>query len=71
MATVAYEVRGMTCTHWVRTVKSKVSGVTGVASVEVDLVARRVIVTTESTPDTEAVRSAIEQAGYELIADER
>jgi copper chaperone CopZ len=61
----------MTCTHCVRTVKSNVFGVAGVASVEVELEAGRVIVTSEGTPDAEAVRSAIEQSGYEFIPDEQ
>lgn len=62
--TITYSVPGMTCDHCKRAVSSELGAVTGVAGVEVDLDTKLVTVTGESLDD-EALRAAIEEAGYE------
>lgn len=62
--TITYMVPGVHCGHCEAAVKAEVEGVTGVATVEVDLDAKRVTVSGEGLDDG-AVRAAIEEAGYE------
>jgi copper ion binding protein len=61
-----YSVTGMTCEHCVASVREEVSEVPGVTDVDVDLASGRVVVTSESTVDDDAVRAAVEEAGYQL-----
>ncbi len=60
-----YTVTGMTCSHCVLSVREEVAEVAGVASVDVDLDARRVTVAGERLDDA-AVRAAIDEAGYDV-----
>jgi copper chaperone len=66
MTTTTYVVNGMTCDHCVRAVTAELSQVAGVAGVEVDLASGTVTVTSDGPLDDEAVRSAIDEAGYEM-----
>ena len=65
MSTSTYTVTGMTCGHCVSSVKEEVGEVPGVTGVDVDLESGRVDVSGDS-PDAEAVRAAIREAGYEV-----
>ncbi|MBN9151156.1 MAG: heavy-metal-associated domain-containing protein [Cryobacterium sp.] len=59
----------MTCGHCVSSVSEEVGTLDGVESVEVDLNAggvSRVTVASQSALDLEAVRAAIDEAGYSL-----
>ena len=67
MTTATYTVRGMTCGHCVSSVKEEVSEVTGVREVEVDLATGSLTVTSEQPVDEAAIRSAVEDAGYQLV----
>ena len=58
-----YQVTGMTCSHCVLSVEEEVSEVEGVESVDVELASGRVTVTGDSFDD-EAIRAAVEDAGY-------
>lgn len=63
-------VTGMTCGHCVASVTEEISGIAGVASVDIALEAGGTsVVTVESSAalDTDTVRSAIEEAGYALV----
>ncbi len=60
-----YNVTGMTCEHCVAAVSSTVGALSGVSSVDVELASGRVVVHGGSVDD-EAVRHAIEAAGYSL-----
>lgn len=62
-----YSVNGMHCDHCVASVREEVSEVPGVARVDVDLEAGRLEVEGEGFTD-EQVRTAVEEAGYELVA---
>jgi copper chaperone len=62
-----YNVSGMSCEHCVAAVSSELGELPGVAAVEVDLSSGAVIVHA-SKIDDEAVRDAVEEAGYSLAA---
>jgi len=64
--TTTYTVTGMTCTHCVQAVTSEICELPGVDSVEVDLAASAVTVTSAAPLPVEAVRAAVDEAGYEL-----
>jgi copper chaperone CopZ len=60
----------MTCGHCVSAVTEEVQSISGVSEVTIDLVEggdSSVIVTSEASLDVEAVRAAVDEAGYELI----
>jgi copper chaperone len=62
--TMTYTVAGMTCDHCKHAVSSELGSVAGVTAVEVDLGTKLVTVTGDDLSD-EALRAAIEEAGYE------
>jgi copper chaperone CopZ len=57
----------MTCGHCVNAVSTEVGAIEGVTDVQVDLASGRVTVTSERPLDTEAVRAAVDEAGYDLV----
>ncbi len=61
-----YEVSGMTCGHCVSSVQEEVAEVSGVDGVEVDLATGRMTVTGPSLDD-DAIRAAVEEAGYTVV----
>lgn len=63
-------VEGMTCGHCVSSVKEEVGAIAGVEAVEVVLKkggASRVTVSSTGPLDPDAVRAAVEEAGYQLV----
>jgi copper chaperone CopZ len=62
-----YTVSGMTCEHCVMSVTDEVAEVTGVDGVSVDLTAGVLTVAGDGFTD-EAVRAAVAEAGYEVVA---
>ena len=71
MASTTYTVRGMTCGHCVNAVTEEISAIPGVSQVTIDLVEggdSAVIVASDAELELEAVRAAVDEAGYELIA---
>ena len=60
-----HRVGGMSCGHCVAAVTEEVSRVAGAEEVDVDLAAGTVTVRGQADPD--AVRQAIEEAGYEVV----
>ncbi len=69
--TSTYSVTGMTCEHCVRAVTEEVGRLDGVQSVHVDLRPggiSMVTVTSEAPLLSEAVRDAIDEAGYAFAA---
>jgi copper chaperone len=61
-----YTVAGMTCDHCVRAVTDELSRLDGVSVVVVDLDSGRVEVTSEVPLAQDAVRAAVDEAGYQL-----
>jgi copper chaperone len=62
-----YSVPGVSCHHCRVAISGELSQVTGVAGVDVDLAAKRVTVTGDGF-DNAAVREAIAEAGYDVVA---
>ena len=69
--TATYSVTGMTCSHCVAAVTEEVSRLDGVSTVDVDLNAggdSRVTVTSAAPVSVEAIREAVDEAGYTLAS---
>ena len=64
--TATYTVSGMTCGHCVASVTEEVREIPGVEHVEVVLETGTLTVTSGEPLDDTAVRSAVEEAGYQL-----
>jgi copper ion binding protein len=64
--TSTYTVTGMTCAHCVKAVTSEISELPGVDDVQVDLASGAVTVTSDAPLPVDAVRTAVDEAGYEL-----
>jgi copper ion binding protein len=68
-AGIEFLVTGMTCGHCVASVSEEVGAIAGVESVDVVLKkggASRVTVHADGPVDVDAVRAAVEEAGYQL-----
>jgi copper ion binding protein len=65
--TSTYAVTGMSCQHCVDAVTAEVGRLAGVEQVQVDLAAGAVTVTSAAPLDLEQVRSAVDEAGYDLV----
>ncbi len=66
MSTRSYSVPGISCDHCKHAIEGEVIEVPGVALVNVDVAARTVLVEGDATD--EAIRSAIDEAGYEVAS---
>ena len=64
--TSAYTVTGMTCGHCVASVTEEVQEIPGVENVEIVLETGAVTITSAEPIDDADVRSAVEEAGYQL-----
>lgn len=64
--TSTYTVTGMTCGHCVSSVTEEAQQIPGVESVDVDLETGALSITSAGPIDDAAVRSAVEEAGYQL-----
>jgi copper chaperone CopZ len=67
MTTTTYAIKGMTCSHCVNAVGSELGQLPGVNDVQVDLTTGTATVTSEQPLDVQAVRAAVDEAGYELV----
>ncbi|MBT8225350.1 MAG: heavy-metal-associated domain-containing protein [Dactylosporangium sp.] len=64
-----YTVKGMTCGHCAQAVKQEIGKLPGVTEVSVALDTGTVTVSAERAPERAAVRTAVDDAGYELLDD--
>ena len=62
-----YTVQGMTCDHCALSVTEEVAQVPGVTAIDVDVTAGRVLVRGAGFTD-DAIRDAVDEAGYDLVA---
>jgi len=62
--TTTITVTGMTCAHCARAVRDELSALGGVSTVEVDIASGRVVVQSQAVLAREALRAAVEEAGY-------
>ncbi|GGM18557.1 heavy-metal-associated domain-containing protein [Dactylosporangium sucinum] len=65
--TNAYTVSGMTCGHCVSAVTEELTRLPGVHDVQVELPTGTVTVTSDGPLPLDEVRTAIDEAGYELV----
>ncbi|HET7719928.1 MAG TPA: copper ion binding protein [Acidimicrobiales bacterium] len=64
--TTTITVDGMTCGHCVNAVQTEVGKLDGVTDVSVDLSSGQVTIVANEAPDADALREAVEEAGYEV-----
>ncbi|MEU8968509.1 heavy-metal-associated domain-containing protein [Streptomyces monashensis] len=64
--TTVYKVTGMSCGHCEGAISAEVSEIPGVTSVKAVASTGEVTVVSTSEPDDEAVRAAVDEAGFEL-----
>ena len=64
MATRTYSVPSISCEHCKKDIETEVAKLSGVSSVGVDVAAKTV--TVEGGATDEEIRSAIEEAGYDV-----
>ncbi|MEO5652901.1 MAG: copper ion binding protein [Marmoricola sp.] len=64
--TATYTVTGMTCGHCVASVTEEVQEIDGVTEVAVDLSTGAVSVTSDQPVSEADVKTAVEEAGYQL-----
>ncbi|MFD7283077.1 heavy-metal-associated domain-containing protein [Streptomyces sp. NPDC059862] len=65
--TTVYKVSGMTCGHCEGAVSQEISALDGVTAVTAVAKTGEVTVTSAAPLDEEAVRAAVDEAGYELV----
>ena len=68
MTTSTYQVKGMTCDHCVQAVTNEISKLDGVTDVDIDLGSGQVTVASEQAVSDDAVREAVDEAGYEVVS---
>ncbi|ADD45468.1 Heavy metal transport/detoxification protein [Stackebrandtia nassauensis DSM 44728] len=64
--TTGYAVTGMTCGHCATSVTNELNRVPGVETVSVDVEGGTVTIGSTTALDDEAVRAAVDEAGYQL-----
>ncbi|WP_314223133.1 heavy-metal-associated domain-containing protein [Streptomyces zaehneri] len=65
--TTVYKVSGMSCGHCEGAVSGELSELTGVTSVKAVASTGEVTVVSAAALDEEAVRAAVDEAGFELV----
>ncbi|MEV0694154.1 heavy-metal-associated domain-containing protein [Streptomyces sp. NPDC050388] len=65
--TATYKVSGMSCGHCEGAVSGEISGLPGVSSVKAVAATGAVTVVSAAPLDEEAVRAAVDEAGFELV----
>ncbi|ACY23385.1 Heavy metal transport/detoxification protein [Gordonia bronchialis DSM 43247] len=66
MSTSTVIVSGMTCGHCAASVREEVGALAGVTDVDVDVASGRVTISSSAPIEADAIRGAIEEAGYHL-----
>ncbi|MEU6252180.1 heavy-metal-associated domain-containing protein [Streptomyces sp. NPDC047043] len=68
--TAVYKVSGMSCGHCEGSVSGEISEIPGVSSVKAVAATGEVTVVSEAPLDEAAVRTAVDEAGFELVAQD-
>lgn len=56
----------MTCGHCASSVRDELGGISGVTAVNVDLASGQVTIDSDAPVDKDAIKNAVEEAGYQL-----
>jgi copper chaperone len=67
MTESTYIVDGMSCGHCASSVTEEVSKLAGVHEVDVDVAARRVVVTSDAPVPVGEIENAVSEAGFQLV----
>ncbi len=67
MSTAVFTVSGMSCGHCEKSVSQELGALPGVTEVSADAKAGTVTVASEAPLDDDAVRAAVDEAGYQLV----
>jgi len=67
MSTAVFTVSGMSCGHCEKSVSQELNALPGVTGVSADAKAGTVTVSSEAPLDDDAVRAAVDEAGYALV----
>ncbi|MFD5224248.1 heavy-metal-associated domain-containing protein [Microbacterium sp. NPDC058342] len=68
MTTIEFQVTGMTCGHCEMSVREEVGKIAGVESIDVNAETGRLVVTSASAVDADAVIAAVDEAGYRAVS---
>jgi copper chaperone len=68
MSKVSITVAGMNCGHCVSSVREEVGSIPGVTAVDVDLASGTVTIDSERQVEADALKIAVEEAGYRLAS---
>jgi copper chaperone CopZ len=68
MTTTEFQVTGMTCGHCEMSVREEVEKIAGVDAIDVSAQTGRLVVTSASAVDADAVIAAVDEAGYQAVA---
>jgi copper chaperone len=68
MRTTTVTVTGMSCGHCATSVRAEITEIPGVRAVDVDVVSGNVTIDSDSVVETAAIRTAVEDAGYQLAS---
>lgn len=63
-------IEGMSCMHCVNHVTEELKKVEGVSDVQVNLEEKKAVVEVESSTSDDALKTAVEEAGYEAVGIE-
>ena len=66
--TTTVTVTGMSCGHCAASVREEITEIPGVRAVEVDVTSGMVTIDSDSVVEPSAIRSAVEDAGYQLAS---
>lgn len=69
MTTTVFSVPGMTCGHCKQAVTTEIGKIAGVSSIDIDLDTKKVTVTSSDPLEWSEVVSAIDEAGFEAVAN--
>ncbi len=66
--TISVTVTGMSCGHCASSVRDEVGNIPGVTAVDIDLASGKVTIDSERQVDADAIKTAVEDAGYQLAS---
>jgi copper chaperone CopZ len=67
MTTTEFQVTGMTCGHCEMSVREEVEKIAGVDGIDVSAQTGKLIVTSATAVDVDAVIAAVDEAGYQAV----
>ncbi len=67
MNTSTYTVEGMTCEHCAQAVIDELRDTAGLSDVHIELPTGQLTVSSAAGIDDDAVRAAVDEAGYEIV----